>query len=421
MTIWIDQENCDGCKRCQRVCPYEGIELTDAVARVTDRCTNCGACVAACKNEAITSDIVPRVVPDFSDYKGVWVFAEHTDGVLAPVGLELLGKARDLAQNLNETVSAVLLGQDIAGLCDTLAEHGADSIYLVEDPLLKDYRTIAYASVMEHLVNQYKPGILLIGATGLGRDLAPRVSRRVGAGLTADCTELSIDVDTGDTDTGDVDTGKSDVDDGDTISGSKILWQTRPAFGGNIMATIATRYSRPQMATVRPGVMEKHLVENVNTEIIRVTPPLGETDIKTRILETIKEGRTGTDITEANLIVAGGRGINGQEGFEMLRKLAQLLGGELACTRLIVEQGIMEQRSQVGQTGKTVRPEIYIACGISGAIQHRAGMMGSRYIIAINTDPAAPIFDVANWGIVGDVHEIVPEMIAQLSKGGNLS
>ena len=405
MTIWIDKDNCDGCKRCQRVCPYEGSELMDGVARVTDRCTSCGACVEACKNEAITSDITPRQVPDFSEHKGVWVFVEQTDGVLATVGLELLGKARELARDLNETVCAVLMGQDVAGLCDTLAVHGAETIYLVEDPLLKAYRTIAHASVMETLVKKYKPSILLIGATTLGRDLAPRVSRRVGSGLTADCTELSIDVDT----------GKSDVDKSNADGGSKILWQTRPAFGGNIMATIANRYSRPQMATVRPGVMEKTIVENVNAKIIRISPTLNEGDIKTRILERVKELPKGTDITQANVIVAGGRGIKSKEGFQMLRELATLLGGELACTRLIVEQGIMEQGSQVGQTGKTVRPEIYIACGISGAIQHRAGMMGSRYIIAINTDPKAPIFDVANWGIVGDVHEIVPEMIAQLS------
>lgn len=399
MTIWIDPNNCDGCKRCQRVCPYDGIELVDGVARVTDRCTSCGACVDSCKKEAIGSDIVPRVVPDFSGHRGVWVFAEQTDGVLANVVLELLGKARELAGKLGETVSAVLVGQDVAGLCDTLAEHGAQTIYLMEDPLLKDYRTIAHASVMEHLIKAHTPSILLIGATATGRDLAPRVSRRVESGLTADCTELAIDVDT-------------------EKSEEKILWQTRPAFGGNVMATIANRYSRPQMATVRPGVMEKRLVENVHAEIIRVCPPLNERDIKTRILERIKEPLTGSDITEANVIVAGGRGINGREGFEMLRELADLLGGELACTRLIVEQGIMGPNAQVGQTGKTVRPEIYIACGISGAIQHRAGMMGSRYIIAINNDPGAPIFDVANWGIVGDVHEIVPEMIAQLHREG---
>ncbi len=416
MTIWINKEECDGCKLCQRVCPYEVIEMADGVAVVTDRCTSCGACLDVCKKEAIGSDIVPRVVPDFSDYSGVWVFAEQINRVLANVVLELLGRARQLAGGLNETVSAVLVGSQVENLCDTLAEHGAEKIYLVEDALLADYRTIAYANVMENLINQYKPSILLMGATALGRDLAPRVSRRVGTGLTADCTELTIDEDTEKSD----DKSPDQEDQASKISASKILWQTRPAFGGNVMATIANRYSRPQMATVRPGVMEKNVVENVNAEIIRVSLPLNEMDIKTKILEIIKEPRTGGDITEANVIVAGGRGINGQEGFDMLEQLADLLEGELACTRLIVEQGIMEQHSQVGQTGKTVRPEIYIACGISGAIQHRAGMMESRYIIAINNDPQAPIFNVANWGIVGDVHEIVPEMIAQLSKGGTL-
>jgi len=414
MTIWINKEECDGCKRCQRVCPYEGLEVMDGVAMVTDRCTSCGACVDVCKKEAITSDIVPRKVPDFSDHEGVWVFAEQTDGVLANVGLELLGKARQLADSLNETVSAVLVGSCVEGLCDRLARHGAEKIYLVEDDILADYRTIAYANVMENLVKEYKPSILLMGATALGRDLAPRVSRRVGSGLTADCTELSIDVDAGKSEKNSPNIKPS------TKPDTKILWQTRPAFGGNVMATIANRYSRPQMATVRPGVMEKNVVDNVNAEIIRVAPQLIESDIKTRVLEILKEPRTGSDITQANVIVAGGRGINGKEGFEMLEQLAALLDGEVACTRLIVEQGIMEQHAQVGQTGKTVRPEIYIACGISGAIQHRAGMMGARYIIAINNDPGAPIFDVANWGIVGDVHEIVPEMIAQLSKGGSI-
>ncbi|NOX32703.1 MAG: 4Fe-4S dicluster domain-containing protein, partial [Deltaproteobacteria bacterium] len=233
MTIWISKDQCDGCKRCQRVCPYEGIEVKDGMAHVTDRCTSCGACVDVCKNKAIESDITPRQVPDFSDHKGIWVFAEQTDGILADVSLELLGKAMDLAGSLKEDVSAVLMGKNVAGLCDTLSCHGAKNIYLAEDGLLEHYRTIAYADVIEALVREYKPGILLMGATALGRDLAPRVSRRVGTGLTADCTELVIDPD------------------------EKILWQTRPAFGGNVMATIANRYSRPQMATVRPGVMEK--------------------------------------------------------------------------------------------------------------------------------------------------------------------
>jgi len=396
MTIWIIEDQCDGCKRCQQACPYESIEVTDGVARVTDRCTSCGACVAACKKEAIGSDITPRQVPDFSDHTGIWVFAEQTDGHLANVGLELLGKARELSVHLNEDVSAVLIGKNVAGLCDTLAEHGAHNIYLVEDDLLEQYRTIAYTDVMQALVKEYKPGILLIGATALGRDLAPRVSRRVGAGLTADCTELSIDPD------------------------ERILWQTRPAFGGNVMATIANRYSRPQMTTVRPGVMEKKTVTEGVANIIRFKPRLNEADIRTRVLEIVKEKKSVTDITEAGVIVAGGRGVGDKKGFDMLQKLADLLGGALACTRLIVEQGIMPQHAQVGQTGKTVRPEIFIACGISGAIQHRAGMMGSRYVIAINNDPKAPIFQVANWGIVGDVNDIVPEMIKQLSNGGTL-
>ena len=396
MTIWVTEDQCDGCKRCQRVCPYEGIEVIDGMARVTDRCTSCGACVDVCKKEAIGSDITPREVPDFSDRKGIWVFVEQTDGHLANVGLELLGKAQDLSARLNEEVSAVLIGKEVAHLCDTLSDHGAKHIYLAEHDLLEHFRTIAYADVIESLVKKFKPSILLIGATPLGRDLAPRVSRRVGSGLTADCTELTIDPD------------------------EKILWQTRPAFGGNVMATIANRYSRPQMATVRPGVMEKKTVTEGLANIIRFEPSLNEARIRTKVLQIVKEKKHGTDITEASVIVAGGRGIDGRKGFDMLQELAGLLGGELACTRLIVEQGIMPQSSQVGQTGKTVRPEIYIACGISGAIQHRAGMMGSRYIIAINNDPNAPIFQIANWGIVGDVNEIVPQMIKQLSNGGAL-
>jgi electron transfer flavoprotein alpha subunit/NAD-dependent dihydropyrimidine dehydrogenase PreA subunit len=395
MTIWIIEDKCDGCQRCIKACPYEGIEMKDGIAYVTERCTSCGACIEACKkNHAIESDIEPRPVPDFSDRQGVWVFAEQTCGKLARVSLELLGKAQELAKNLGQDVSALVCGNDVSHLVPTLQDHGAQNVYLVEDDVLENFRTIAYTNVIESLVLRYKPNILLMGATSLGRDLAPRVSRRVGTGLTADCTGLAIDPE------------------------EKLMFQTRPAFGGNVMATIACRYTRPQMATVRPGVMEALPCKVENTKIIKHEISLKESDIRTKILENILEKKPGADISEASVIVAGGRGVNGEKGFAMLRQLADLLGGEVACTRLIMEQGLLPHDVQVGQTGKTIRPEIYIACGISGAVQHTAGMMGSRYIIAINNDPLAPIFKLANWSIVGDVHEIVPEFIKQLSSGG---
>lgn len=405
MRIWILEEKCDGCKRCQRACPYDGIEVVDGTARVTERCTACGACVAVCKNDAIGSDIVPRQVPDFSDHRGIWVFAEQTGGQLAKVSLELLGKAQELAMELDQPVAAVLLGHRVSDLTSILAGYGAQQIFLADDPALEHFRTIAYCDVLASLAKKNKPAILLMGATSLGRDLAPRLSRRLGTGLTADCTELAIDPE------------------------EKILFQTRPAFGGNVMATIAGRYTRPQMATVRPGVMEKKRCP-VETEIITMDLAaggengtdidLGPGRIRTRVVETIPEIKAGRDITDARVIVAGGRGIEDQAGWSMIKQLAGLLDGEVACTRLIVEQGILPLSAQVGQTGKTVRPEIYIAFGISGAIQHRAGMSGSRYIIAVNKDPKAPIFDVANWGIVGDAAQILPQMIEHLSQGRGL-
>jgi electron transfer flavoprotein alpha subunit len=245
--------------------------------------------------------------------------------------------------------------------------------------------------IMETLIKAHKPEILLIGATHIGRDLAPRLSRRVGVGLTADCTALSIDPE------------------------EKIMLQTRPAFGGNVMATIANRYSRPQMATVRPGVMETRIDEQHEGTIIPCQVRIDEDEIKTKVLEVFQEKRKHTPITDAKVIVAGGRGVNGKDGFELLRALAELLDGEVGGTRIAAEKGYIPTECQVGQTGKTVRPELYIACGISGAIQHRAGMMNSRYIIAINKDTDAPIFKVADWGIVGDLHDVVPELIRQLT------
>jgi electron transfer flavoprotein alpha subunit/NAD-dependent dihydropyrimidine dehydrogenase PreA subunit len=390
MPVWVEVDLCDGCQRCLRKCPYEAIILKEGKAEIGDRCTACGACMEVCRPEAICTDAKPRTIPEFSDHRGIWVFAEQRAGALARVSVELLGKARELAQNLDQEVAAVLIGHQVAPLAVTLMEFGADKVYLVEDMLLEEYRTRAYTRVFEELVQAHKPNILLMGATHIGRDLAPRVSRRVGCGLTADCTELSIDPEEG------------------------ILWQTRPAFGGNIMATIANRYSRPQMASVRPGVMEAVPTPGNKGTVIPHKTTLTETEIGTRILETVKKAGSGVDLSEAKVIVAGGRGLNDAAGFEVLKELATTLGAGIAGTRVAVEEGWITAASQVGQTGQTVRPDLYIACGLSGAIQHRAGMLDSKFIVAINKDPYAPIFKVADWGIVGDLFEVVPEITRQL-------
>jgi electron transfer flavoprotein alpha subunit/NAD-dependent dihydropyrimidine dehydrogenase PreA subunit len=390
MAVWIDVDLCNGCKRCIKTCPYGAVELKEGKAQILDRCTSCGACLQVCKQEAIQTDVEPRKVPDFSDREGVWVFAEQRDGILHHVSLELLGKAGELAAPLNQTVSALLLGYQVSGLRKTLTEYGAETVYLAEHKALKDYRTNAYTKVIAELVKTHKPNILLMGATHVGRDLAPRVSRRVGVGLTADCTELSIDPEEG------------------------ILLQTRPAFGGNVMATIANRYSRPQMATVRAGVMEAIHKAGATGRVIKHKVSLTEKEIGTKVLEIVREEKKRVNLSEAKVIVAGGRGVGDGQGFKILEALATLLGGEVAGTRVAVEEGWIPADRQIGQTGQSVRPELYIACGISGAIQHRAGIMSSRYIVAVNKDPRAPIFQVADWGIVGDLHDVVPEMIEAL-------
>lgn len=390
MAIWVEVDLCDGCRRCTRACPYDAMEIREGKAHVGDRCTSCGACMEVCRSKAIVTDAQPRTIPDFSDYTGVWVFAEQRGGQLQRVSVELLGKAQELAKELNQKVSAVLIGHQVADLAKTLIQFGADTVYVVEHEMLKDYRTEAYAHVFKELVTEHKPNILLMGATHIGRDLAPRISRCVGSGLTADCTELSIHPD------------------------ERILLQTRPAFGGNVMATIANRFSRPQMATVRPGVMEVIPTPEKEGAVVTHVTQLTEKQIGTRILEIVKEPKTHVNLTEAKVIVAGGRGVNDAAGFELLRDLAAALGAELAGTRVAFEAGWIPVSRQVGQTGVTVRPDLYIACGISGAIQHRAGMMDSKFIVAINKDPYAPIFKVADWGIVGDLFDVVPELTKQL-------
>ncbi|MBW1730785.1 MAG: electron transfer flavoprotein subunit alpha [Deltaproteobacteria bacterium] len=390
MAVWVEIDLCNGCKRCIKACPYGAMEFEDNKAHVTERCTSCGACIEVCKQEAIKTDVKPKEIPDFSDRKGVWVVAEQRGGELKRVSLELLGKAQELASALNQEVAALLLGHKVSGLCEQLIEYGAEKVYLADHPELADYRTVPYTDVVESLIRQYKPNILLMGATHIGRDLAPRVSRRVGVGLTADCTELNIDPE------------------------EKILLQTRPAFGGNVMATIANRYSRPQMATVRPGVMEAKKRPGLKGEVITHEVHLSPKGLETKILEAVTEKKKGVNLVNAKVIVAGGRGVGDANGFKKLEELAEVLGGELAGTRVAVEEGWIPVERQVGQTGQTVRPELYIAFGISGAIQHRAGMMNSRYIIAVNKDPRAPIFQVSDWGIVGDLHDIIPEMISRL-------
>ncbi|MDR3569000.1 MAG: electron transfer flavoprotein subunit alpha [Syntrophobacteraceae bacterium] len=393
MTVWVEADLCNGCKRCLRGCPYGALEFSGEKASVLDRCTSCGACIELCRQGALKSDILPRTVPDFSDWKGIWVFAERRDGQLSHGTLELLGKARQLAEVLDQEVCALLVGHGVSHLAQTLIRYGARTVYLAEHEELAHYRTLPYTDVLEGMIEKYRPGVFLMSASHLGRDLAPRVSRRVGAGLTADCTELEVDPD------------------------EKILLQTRPAFGGNVMATIVSRYSRPQMATVRPGVMEAvERPENAG-RVVTVPVWVSERSCAAKLLETVREKKDAVKLCEAKVIVAGGRGLGDAGGFRLLEELAEIVDGAVAGTRVAVEEGWIPADRQVGQTGQSVRPELYIACGISGAIQHRAGMLNSRYVLAINKDPRAPIFQVADWGIRGDLREVIPELVRQLKRG----
>ena len=329
---------------------------------------------------------------NIADYNGVWVFAEQREGELQKVSLELLGEGRKIANKLGVKLTALLLGKDIKGLANTLGENGADEVIVCDNALLEHYTTDGYTKVICDLANERKPGILFIGATFIGRDLGPRVAARLSTGLTADCTQLDVVVENGD------------------------LLATRPAFGGNLMATIACPDHRPQMATVRPGVFAKVEEKNSNFKVEEVKVNLTEADIRTKVVEIVKETKEVVDISEANFIVAGGRGMGSKENFEKLHELAEVLEGSVAASRGAVDKGWIERDYQVGQTGKTVRPNIYIACGISGAIQHAAGMQDSDMIIAINKDETAPILKIADYAIVGDINKVLPELIAQFKE-----
>ena len=327
---------------------------------------------------------------NIADYKGVWVFAEQREGELQKVSLELLGEGRRQADKLGVKLTALLLGDNVAHLADELAKHGADEVLVAEDKNLAHYTTDAYTKVICDLANERKPGILFVGATFIGRDLGPRVAARLNTGLTADCTSIDVGVENGD------------------------LLATRPAFGGNLMATIACPDHRPQMATVRPGVFEKVNTNGADCKIEKVAVQLSDSDVRTKVLETVKTAKDIVDISEAKIIVAGGRGVGSKENFDLVKELAEALGGVVAGSRAAVEKGWVENAYQVGQTGKTVKPTIYVACGISGAIQHVAGMQDSEVIIAINKDETAPIMQVADYGIVGDLKKVIPELIAQV-------
>ena len=338
------------------------------------------------------------------EYKGVFVYAQQVDNEISSIALELLGKANELAKDLNTDVTAVLIGSGVAGLVDTLAEYGADKVIVVDDPELKDYRTEPYTHALASVINEYKPDIMLVGATAIGRDLGPRVSARVKTGLTADCTVLEI----GNFPINAV-PGKEDQ------QKHNQLLMTRAAFGGNTIATIACPDNRPQMATVRPGVMQKIGPKaGAKAEVINYNPGFTPNNKYVEILDVVKSVTDTVDIMDAKILVSGGRGVGSKENFKLLEDLAEVIGGTVSCSRAVVENEWLPVDRQVGQTGKTVRPNVYFAIGISGAIQHTAGMEESDIIIAINKDPDAPIFDVADYGIVGDLNKIVPLLTEQL-------
>jgi electron transfer flavoprotein alpha subunit len=391
VSVRIISDTCSGCETCVSTCPFGAIEMREGKAFITEACTMCGACIEVCEFKAIErteEDAVPAV--DVSAYKGVWVYAEQHKGGIASVALELLGEGRKLADKKKTRLSAVFVGHGIREKAKELISYGADMVYVADDPALKDFNDDSYAAVLTTLAKQHKPEIILAGATAIGRSFFPKVASSLYAGLTADCTALDIDAETGH------------------------LHQTRPAFGGNIMAVIVTPNHRPQMATVRHKVMKQAVRDDSRTGDVIDIKYTQSGDLRTRVLKTIEDLEETVNICEADIIVAGGRGLGSARNFQLIEELAKALGGAVAATRGAVDEGWVPYPHQVGQTGKTVCPKLYIACGISGAIQHVAGMQSSEVIVAINKDPNAPIFNVATYGIVGDVHEVVPIMIKKI-------
>jgi electron transfer flavoprotein alpha subunit len=392
MPVIINRDLCTGCEECISSCPYDAIEVVEGKALINEYCQMCSACLEVCPEGAISeTEEQAGDLSHLEHYRGVCVYAEQREGKVASVAFELLGAGRRLADELGVELAAVLLGA-AANEAVELIRWGADKVYHCEDPAFDAFNDETYARLLTKLIKANRPEVVIAGATPMGRSFIPRVAAGLNTGLTADCTSLEIE------------------------KGGRNLMQVRPAFGGNIMATILCPRRRPQIATVRPRVMKRNEYdENRSGEILNVSA--GDVSARTKVVETVKEvSETAVNLQDADIIVSGGRGLGTPEGFEMLGELAELLGGTVGASRAAVDEEWIPYRHQVGQTGKTVCPKIYIACGISGAVQHLVGMQSSDVIIAINKNPEAPIFNVATYGIVGDVYEVVPALIRKIKE-----
>jgi len=390
----IDSEKCTACGMCESSCAFGAITVQVDCAVVNDSCTLCGACVDNCPENALRVETADkRMQADIGSYAGIMVFAEYRHGKIAPVSYELLGIGRKLADKRGVPLSVVLPGGAVAAFADSLIAAGADIVLLAEHPMLEQFREDLYAGILEQVIRERKPEVVLAGATAIGRSLIPYVATSIDAGLTADCTRLEIREEDG------------------------MLLQTRPAFGGNIMATIECPHTRPQMATVRPKVMapaEPDPLRKGEVIHIQLAPNILHTQIE--VLETVINNEDQVNIQEVETLVAGGRGLDSAKGFALIRELASELNGAVAASRAAVDSGWIPYPHQVGQTGKTVSPKLYIACGISGAVQHAVGMQSAEIVVAINRDKNAPIFDIATYGVVGDLYEVVPQLIKRLQE-----